>query len=254
LHTQFLLPISRKGRMNPLVEQFLNELNEFAPDLGNSGLAHRTADGRTLAGVLTRQTDAVLAGAIAHAGPFRNAIIVELLVDRYRPRLNRLLFALGADEHTAENLIQDLCANVVGGALDNFDANQEFSRYVQTIVRRQFYTTVRRPRAVFTEDMLESPGPDTVDQEVEMHELFNLFDEAIRELPDMEQQVMRMTCDGWKPSDIAIAMETDIRSIYIIRTSCREYLAQLLAPALPASRRGRPRLSVNADSTCDPQD
>jgi hypothetical protein len=37
--------------------------------------------------VLAGQTDAVLAGTIALVGIFRNVIIEELLIDRYRPRL-----------------------------------------------------------------------------------------------------------------------------------------------------------------------
>jgi hypothetical protein len=106
--------------MNPGVEQFLNELEEFAPGLSNG-------DGKTLGELLAEQSDAVLAASLRSA-MCGNEIVEELLVVRHHTKLIRVLRALGADEHTAENLVQDLCANVLQGALDNFDAREASSR------------------------------------------------------------------------------------------------------------------------------
>jgi RNA polymerase sigma factor (sigma-70 family) len=238
--------------MNRTVEQFVDELKKFAPDLGDEGGAERALqwpDGKLLGDLLAEQDDAILAAALRY-GVCRNEIIVELLVVRHREKLVRLLRAVGADEHTAENLVQELCAKVLQGALNNFDANQEFGRYLQTIVRNQYRSTARKRQPVFTEDMLGCLGPDTVDQEVEMHEMLHRFDAAIRCLPELEQGIMRMTCDGWTPRDIANELGMEVSRIYPLLASCRKYLTQLLAPTLTASSRGRPRLCRDTDSSC----
>ncbi|MBY0523867.1 MAG: hypothetical protein K2R98_10745 [Gemmataceae bacterium] len=70
-----------------------------------------------------------------------------------------MLLAFGADEHNAENLVQDLCANVLQGALDNFDADQEFGRYLRTMVRNLYRSSLRRRQPAFTEDMLDPGEP-----------------------------------------------------------------------------------------------
>jgi RNA polymerase sigma factor (sigma-70 family) len=210
LHALKLRPIRKKGRMNALVEQLLNELKEFAPELGNGSSADRKVEGRSLRELLALQDDAILVGAL-RAGVFRNEIVEELLVVRYRARLIRLLCTVGAEYHTAESLVQQLCADVLEGALDNFDASQEFGRYVQTMVRNLHRTSKRRKQPAFTEDMLESPGPDTVDQEVELREMLSRFEEAMHEFPELEQRIMRMTSEGWEPGEIADELGLEAR-------------------------------------------
>lgn len=236
--------------MNPRVEQFLNELEEFAPGLSNGGRGralHRT-DGKTLGELLAEQPDAVLAAALRSA-KCRNEIVEELLVVRHCTKLIRVLRAFGADEHTAENLVQDLCVNVLQGALDNFDADQEFGRYLRTMVRNLYRSSARRRQPIFTEDMLECVGPDTVDQEVELREMFNRFEEAIQDFPELEQGIMRMTCDGWQPQEIANEMGLPVSRVYPVLANCRRHLTQILAPTLPPPTRGRPRMRCDSD-TC----
>lgn len=231
--------------MNPRVEQLLNELNEFTRDLGNG--APRRADGMYLSELLAQQDDEVLAGAICCAGSFRNAIIEELLVTRRRVELIRLLRVLGAEFHTAENLVQDLCIKVLKGALDDFDVNKEFGRYLRTIVRNLFRSSRRRRQPVFTEDMHESLGPDKVDQRVELRETLSQFAEAMRDFPELEQRIMRLTGEGWTPGEIANELGMEVRSIYPRIAHCRQYLIDLIDPSLPPATRGRPRLDDSAD-------
>lgn len=236
--------------MNPLVERLLNELEEFAPEAGGERHAPRRAtDGKTLGELLAEQSDAVLAAALRFA-KCRNEIIEELLVVRHRPQLIRLLRAFGADAHTAENLVQDLCANVLQGALDNFDADEEFGRYVRTMVRNLYRSSVRRRQPVFTEDMLDRIGPDTVDQEVELREMFTRFEAAIQSMPPLERRVMRMTCDGWQPKDIATELGLPASHVYPVLADCRRRLTHELAPELPPPTRGRPRRLRGTDDSC----
>jgi RNA polymerase sigma factor (sigma-70 family) len=231
--------------MNTPVEQFVNELRRFVPDL-NEGVS----DDGALRRLVKEQDDAILAAALRF-GIFRNAIIEELLVVRHYARLTRMLRILGAKEDAAENLVQDLYVKVLKGALKDYDPNQEFRCYLQAIIRNLYRSSLRRRQSAFTEDMLdESPGPDTVDQEVEMHELLNQFEAAIKEFPELEQSIMWMTRDGIKPGDIANELGLEVSRIYPVLARCRKYLTELLAPTLPASSRGRPRLYRNTDSSC----
>lgn len=236
--------------MNPRVERLLNELEEFAPGLSNGGRGHalRGTDGKTLGELLAEQPDALLAAALRSA-KCRNEIVEELLVVRHRTQLIRVLRASGADLHTAENLVQDLCANVLQGRLDNFDPDRELGCYLQAMVRNLYRSSVRRRQPIYTEDMGEYVGPDTVDQQVELREMLNRFEEAIQDLPDLEQDIMRMTCDGWQPQEIATEMGLPVSRVYPVLANCRKHLTQILAPELPPSSRGRPRLRRDPD-TC----
>ena len=90
----------------------------------------------------------------------------------------------------------------------------------------------------------------TVDQEVELHEMFNRFEDAIQSLPPLEQRAMRMTCDGWQPREIATDLGLPVSRVYPVLATCRRYLTQLLAPELSPPTRGRPRLLRDTDTSC----
>ena len=241
--------------MNDDVELLQRALQWFAVRLTNrpaADFALCNPAGVSLGELLRKQSDEALAGVV-RLGLCKKAVVEELLVCRCQRRLRMWFTAFGADEHTANDLVQEICVWMLRGGLDRYDPDRPFASFLCTVARNLYITRVCRPRRPLPAGrQLEKPGHDVTGEAVEVRELSRRIDQAVAELPDQECAIMRLSFQGWSAAEIADHLRVDVTVVYRRLNSARARLQDVLRPQFGPSKRGRPGRTRQAGPTPHP--
>lgn len=123
-----------------------------------------------------------------------------------RSRLFRFVRSLGADDHEAEDAVQEAFT----AAYKRWDAIREPRAYLYTAAMRQYYRADARNRETPASDrMPDQAEPLSSGDVAEFNDLEERVRAAIAALPARQRQVMALTLAGFKPAQIAEQLGSD---------------------------------------------
>ena len=169
----------------------------------------------------------------------------EALVERHRPRLHALAFALLGDAEESEDVVQEAMLRAFLGLASLRDPAR-FRSWVSGIVANVARMRLRRPRreSVSLDRVLEGtaplPWPDTPSPEeaVELDELARTVGEALETLPEAHRGVLlRHYVEGLTCREIAERTGQSTGAVRVRLHRARANLRDLLPGLAPPTRR-----------------
>jgi len=156
----------------------------------------------------------------------------ELLVNRHEQALRRWFTLQLGSIDCAEELIQELYLKLwAGRALATYDAGRPFRAWLWTVAHNLCVGEFRRQRNLsgLPETEQSSPGPSPL-EEVAYRELEQRVESAVRELPDVQQQVLRGAMGGHSADDMARQLKLPKHQVYRLLFRARRHVERSLEP------------------------
>ena len=140
------------------------------------------------------------------AGVSVSGVGFEDMYRQERSRLFRFVRSLGADDHEAEDAVQEAFT----AAYKHWDSIREPRPYLYTAAMRQYYRADARNRETPASDrMPDQAEPLSSGDVAEFNDLEERVRAAITALPARQRQVMALTLAGFKPAQIAEQLGSD---------------------------------------------
>jgi RNA polymerase sigma factor (sigma-70 family) len=179
----------------------------------------------------------------------------EALVDRHRPRLRALAFALLGDREDPEDVVQEALLRAYLG-LASLREPARFRSWVSAIVVNVARMRLRRPRreSASLEDLAgtgaslswaEGPAPE---EAVELEELARVVREALEALPRPQREVVVLHyVDGLSCREIAARLGESAGTVRVRLHRARARLRKLLPGLAPSMRKESSMIEVRIE-------
>jgi RNA polymerase sigma factor (sigma-70 family) len=142
-----------------------------------------------------------------------------------RSRLFRFVRSLGADDHEADDAVQEAFTT----AYKHWDTIREPRAYLYTAAMRQYYRADARNRETPASGrMPDQAEPLSSGDIAEFNDLEERVRAAIAALPARQRQVMALTLAGFKPAQIAEQLGSDEAAVRQNQVRGRDSLARQL--------------------------
>lgn len=105
------------------------------------------------------------------------------IVERYQKKIIGMTYNMTHDHHLSEDLCQEVFLEVYR-RLGTFDrARAQFSTWLYRIAQNKTLNALKRKRPQFVATLPEAADPNSVQSEIDAHELHLDFDRALEKLP-----------------------------------------------------------------------